>query len=1366
MSGAKFKGITDIQNMSNNLKNSFDGLLRLNSNGISQYTMEQIRAKAAVLGLTDSLTIQAVAMAKDADFSAKAATGTLTFGKALDKGIGSTDELANALKESGKLTGENIDKISKAAIIGGDAYRTTVSSIISENDEIKNSTIKIGASASQSTGFINSFKQSFKGLYATLKPMLPLIATIGTAFAAYKGFKFLDDKFTLTFGAAQKHLEDSSSAYAATVSELENLNSQTDQYKSTLESIGNNYDIKFSGSETVDGMIEKLRLIDGKKINLTDESIISKLERENDLLETRKNLLTTTADSQQRKSAEDARKSINFASEEISLKKANGEAASHRNDGSDVKYKVDRKRYVQELVGEMERAQKQIDEAQDKLNDKSTSKADKKTYKKQFEQATENLEKYKNEATEIATKLDEEAKRFYDEQTGLVISGFEDDAKAVKEVTDLVTNFDLSPAEKDLKSLDTFFSSTAGNAIGDYLNNIVAESGNAEDALRKFKELGLSLDDIGVSQDNFIKYFQDVAKSAEQAKEKTSSLGTTLSDVDKAFESENKDANWKKFADYATQARDLAKQGKWGTDDLQKSIEWVLPKFDVKKELKKNDDLEYVADVYEKKYKDAEKLYKKFFDPENPKKSVSNFQNALIDKGLLKEDETGLTGTFDNTAEAAEKMKISIEATEALLRNLESYGFEWDDVMFSGEGIARYENALNSIKSIRDSMGEGAGKDRLNNLIEGWDSEYSKYQKDLSELSEDKIVHIEFEYDLAQLDAEIAELEKNVANSDGKDIKENAALLAKKQTRRDTAEKYLTEERGMKLPVEYEFADNAISELQSKLKQSGLNKDQKVELQAEITNLTDLQNNLLNAFDSSNMSWNDFIKTDTFDKFISDINDAKSKVEDLNGESIDMKSDIDTSKIDSKIDGVLSNDGKTITMKVNASSDQIQAQLNQLQNGQKMVFNANVDGKQTNVSAAKDEKGKITYTAVIDNVEKILTQKGTVDYTIGSQEEPKDKNSNVNYTKGEQENPEDKNTKVNYDKGKQEKPDKQKTTVDYNKGKQQNPDPKNTGVNYKKTGQEAPSDKTANVYYKVAGSAAGSAISKAIKGAKGKGKLSGTAYKDGTIENKNSTATLPFSKKGVSKKTDGLYPIPKLSGRALAYGTLEDDYWLRDKWRTKKSEVALTGEEGQELVATRDNRWFTVGDKGAEFAHIPAGSVVFNAKQTEELLKNGSINSRGKAYLSGTAYASGNGGRKISGSSSSKKKTTKSSSKSKSNSKKSSKKAAKDAKKAKETFDWIEVAIDRIERAIDSLDLKASSVYRSWSSRNANLKSEISNVSAEITKQQQGYKRYIKEANKVGLSSGWKKKVQNGTIDISTVKDEKLAEKIKEYQQW
>ena len=42
----------------------------------------------------------------------------------------------------------------------------------------------------------------------------------------------------------------------------------------------------------------------------------------------------------------------------------------------------------------------------------------------------------------------------------------------------------------------------------------------------------------------------------------------------------------------------------------------------------------------------------------------------------------------------------------------------------------------------------------------------------------------------------------------------------------------------------------------------------------------------------------------------------------------------------------------------------------------------------------------------------------------------------------------------------------------------------------------------------------------------------------------------------------------------------------------------------------------------------------------------------------------------------------------------------------------------------------------------------------------------MKEANSVGLSSSWAKKVRDGSIDIKTIKDEKLKEKIDDYENW
>lgn len=227
-------------------------------------------------------------------------------------------------------------------------------------------------------------------------------------------------------------------------------------------------------------------------------------------------------------------------------------------------------------------------------------------------------------------------------------------------------------------------------------------------------------------------------------------------------------------------------------------------------------------------------------------------------------------------------------------------------------------------------------------------------------------------------------------------------------------------------------------------------------------------------------------------------------------------------------------------------------------------------------------------------------------------------------------------------------------------------------------------------------------------------------------------------------------------------------------WGIKKGGLSLVGELGQEILV-RGSEFHTIGDDGAEFIQTRPGDIIFNHKQTEALLKNGYVTSRGKmiggnANVNGSAYSSGSGrfnvggsGSNASSSNSSKKSSGSSSKKSSSNSSSSAKEAAEEFE---ETVDWIEIAIDRLERAIDTLDLKASSTYRSWSERNQSLSSEISKVTEEINLQQQGYNRYLQQANSVGLSWDWASKVQNGQVDISTVTDEDLANKIKEYENW
>jgi hypothetical protein len=97
-----------------------------------------------------------------------------------------------------------------------------------------------------------------------------------------------------------------------------------------------------------------------------------------------------------------------------------------------------------------------------------------------------------------------------------------------------------------------------------------------------------------------------------------------------------------------------------------------------------------------------------------------------------------------------------------------------------------------------------------------------------------------------------------------------------------------------------------------------------------------------------------------------------------------------------------------------------------------------------------------------------------------------------------------------------------------------------------------------------------------------------------------------------------------VNGTAHAKGTVrKGKAYKSGDWGLPKSEHnALVGELGTELVVNpQTGRYYTVGDNGAEFVDLPKNSIIFNHKQTEGLLKNGHIASRGKAYAEGNAHA-------------------------------------------------------------------------------------------------------------------------------------------------
>ena len=297
-------------------------------------------------------------------------------------------------------------------------------------------------------------------------------------------------------------------------------------------------------------------------------------------------------------------------------------------------------------------------------------------------------------------------------------------------------------------------------------------------------------------------------------------------------------------------------------------------------------------------------------------------------------------------------------------------------------------------------------------------------------------------------------------------------------------------------------------------------------------------------------------------------------------------------------------------------------------------------------------------------------------------------------------------------------------------------------------------------------------------------KVDSSAVDNYKPDDKNATVTYSVSVVGMSQITDQTRNLTynvstsgstkKFNGTANASGTAH----ASGDWSAPRTETALVGELGTETIV-RNGKYFTVGENGAEFANIRKGDIIFNHKQTEELLNNGHVTSGGgrakvvgEAFVSGTAYSSahgklnyGNSGSNAYTDSSSGSSYNNTSSNNTNTSNTNSDTSSK-AEETKETLDLIETELDRIKRNIDLVDKTASSTYKNWSKRNEALVSELSQVSNELNVQQQAYDRYIQQANSVGLSEDWASKVRDGRIDIETITDSDLKDKISDYKTW
>lgn len=333
----------------------------------------------------------------------------------------------------------------------------------------------------------------------------------------------------------------------------------------------------------------------------------------------------------------------------------------------------------------------------------------------------------------------------------------------------------------------------------------------------------------------------------------------------------------------------------------------------------------------------------------------------------------------------------------------------------------------------------------------------------------------------------------------------------------------------------------------------------------------------------------------------------------------------------------------------------------------------------------------------------------------------------VNYTKGQQEPPEDKNAKVNYTKGQQYKAENRNAKVNYTKGSQENPK----------------SPVTATVNYEL-----------------------GTVEKPGAV-----TVKVNYDTSGKPHKYNG---TANAIGSARAFGD----------WSVGKSETSLVGELGRETIV-RNGRYFTVGDKGAEFVSLRPNDIVFNHKQTEELFKNGRVISNGgrarlvgESYAFGSAFSSGSpwrlgniGNGNISSTTNyspapianNYSNTSQNNNNNNNNNNSSSNSSAEKA--TENLVDFIKILYDRVSRLSDLAE-KAIDRAVGLVNKQAQATDAIDKVRTELSIEQQAANKYLEYANGVGLDEEYKRKIREGNLSIEDVQGDDLKDKVSKYQSY
>lgn len=1138
-------------------------------------------------------------------------------------------------------------------------------------------------------------------------------ATIATAatYTLYKAIQYLSDKYNLSYDSAIKNTEESFSNFSSTKTEVEDLKSKVDTARDSLTSMADTYNIEIDGTESITELIDKLKSSD---LSLEDRSQVSQIEEENASIERQIALKEKLLEYQQKEAASNAMDTMGRGEQSVAqqvAQKVPGGKKTYQGTVSNVN--------VVDAVKENVSA---IQEYENKIADLEKKQASFDPGSKQWKQAQEDIDSYNEAIQTLTTDLDSKEgdlttllKSFSADGEGTTaLSGYEEQFNAIKDALNSINNIDLTPEQQQLNAIQSFFDGSAGtNFLKDELIEVAKSGDITEDTLTR---MGLSLEGLGLSGEEGLsslnKYFKELASSADEANSSVKEFDGSLQSITDASESENQDKNWNTVSDLFDKAKELDKNKKWGTDDFQSMAQFIAPE---SAQVKTNNVNLKAAD-YKNLWDQYRGNFEKYFDTDNPLQSAINAQDKLLKSGLGSMDSSGIikwSDSFKSSADAAKAWGISVEAAEVAMHNLESYGAEFDGITFNAEELENYKSSLDGIRDIYDQMDEGSDRDRLGKLLQGWDEEYAKYEKDISTLNKDQVVKIKFEYDLASIQSQIDEIQELI-NSGDNTVQNNAKLIAGNQKYITTAEQGLGfDVEGVKVPVEYEANENTIEALKSQLKRA-TSEDDKLKIQAEIQNLQELQKDLLNAFsdahpeinadssmDDINDAWDDFVKSTEGQELIANITandeDAKETIAKLLGIDVD----------DITVDIEANDNASDVINKV--SQEEIEDKIVKLIGEDDATPYINLwnimsaDPKFAELSA--DDQATLvleTYNSLsIDDKNSLISQtggqatKGVADAVSASINAiPKSKTSTI------------------------------------------------TIETVKKTITQGGTVKKSN-----GGIIAGGAV-------QASGTMLSPAHASGTAYNVLNTKPISSAYAGgrvsLDRNERALVNEEYINGHSESI--IRDGVWRllpggMHMENLKKGDIVLNARQTDDLLRS--------GKTNGHARAYASGSLLSPAYASGMLSLGGSY---GKSYGSKTSTTS-------------KKKTTSkksSSKKSSSSSDKVSKKLEKIINSLEKLFDWIEVRVQRLEDRID-LNLAKADNATTYSSKNAYISKAQTDTATLLATQQKAVTKYTSKANavakKVGLSSSLKKKVDNGTINIQSL-SENNKKRVEEYKQW